>query len=270
MVFFFQYNLAIQLLTCNSALLITKTTFHKSQQEPGYFTGLVNAQPLLIAPCKQMPGPCWSPLSKAHGGLPTCDTAINGGTWTGLNINGFVTLVSGFHRISGHVTSAESQATFRHYWKSSLNTVDVVGSNDEPTGGFGGVTTNLWKKKKGFGYMPHGLEHSNLNTEKKKKRNRLFCPAATEQRHSNSGIRKKKLLSWSNTFFPHLIPRSGHGHCEPGYYHSLSKHWVTWALHAPTQLVSLPTAVWEPGSPRAPQRDELQHFTRWEDSAITV
>lgn len=150
MVFFFQYNLAIQLLTCNSAFLITKTTFHKSQQEPGYFTGLVNAQPLLIAPCKQMPGPCWSPLSKAHGGLPTCDTAINGGTWTSLNINGFVTLVSGFHRISGHVTSAESQATFRHYWKSSLKAVDVVGSNDEPTGGFGGGTTNLRKKKKRF------------------------------------------------------------------------------------------------------------------------
>lgn len=160
--FFSQYTLAIQLLTGNSAFLTTKMTSHKSQQGPGYFTVLVNEQPFLMANglslCKQTPGPCWSPLSKAHRGLPTCDTAINGGTWTGLNINGFVTLVSGFHRISGHVTSTESQATFRHYWKLSLKAVDVTDSKVEPTEFFGGGTTKLQKKKKKRGLVIHLME----------------------------------------------------------------------------------------------------------------
>lgn len=118
-VFFFQYNLAIQLFMYNSAFLITKKNSLKLQQDPGYFVVPFNKQLRLsangLAPCKQVLGPCSSPLSKAHGGLPTCDTAVNEGTCTDLNIYDFMSaqwpLVSGLHRISWPFTDTEIQPT---------------------------------------------------------------------------------------------------------------------------------------------------------------
>lgn len=79
--FFFQYNLTMQLFMYNSAFLTTRKTLRKLQQDPGYFSKQLLLIANGLAPCKQMWGPCWSPLSKAHGSLLTCNTAISKGTW---------------------------------------------------------------------------------------------------------------------------------------------------------------------------------------------